>query len=201
MESWAVAKRRRDVSLGIDYQHPSGLFAGGWAANVDYEVEVSYDEPREIVADLYVGYHRSAHGLVVDVPRSADTCIQTPGFPTITTRSARRSAFAIACSTRPHTATSSIAGSRSALNQELSFALPLRGDIELGGTLGRFALSGSDVDYTHWNLGVSKVVRSVVLDLRYYKSGYDWLTYRGDPNANQYVLSVSYALRGKRSRI
>jgi uncharacterized protein (TIGR02001 family) len=188
------------LRLGVDYQHPSGLFAGGWAANVDYDVEYSYSKPREIVADLYVGYHGSstdwswtaALGRYLypetAIPYDYDEISATVGF--------RDRVF--------YTAAYSDAfygASGSSLSQELSFALPLRGDIELGATLGRFAISGSQVDYTHWNVGVSKVVRSVVLDLRYYESGYDWLTYRGDPHANQYVLSVSYALRGKRSRI
>jgi hypothetical protein len=79
--------------------------------------------------------------------------------------------------------------------------LPLRGDLELGVTLGRFAVENTSVDFTHWNVGVSKVVKRVVVDLRYYESGYDGVGYLGDPDANQYVVSVSYALHGKRTRI
>ena len=87
------------------------------------------------------------------------------------------------------------------LSQELAFAWPLARDVELGATFGRFAVSGTAIDYTHWNVGISKLVRRVVVDLRYYDSGYDRVSYLGDPHANQYVLSVSYALRGTRSRI
>ena len=53
---------------------------------------------------------------------------------------------------------------------------------------------------THWNLGVSKVVRRIVFDLRYYESTYDYPGLLGDPTS-QYVLSVSYALRGAKPRI
>jgi hypothetical protein len=87
------------------------------------------------------------------------------------------------------------------LNQELSLAVPLRGDFELGFTAGRFAVDGTRVDYSHWNVGVSKLVRRVAIDLRYYGTGLDRIGYLGDPTASHYVLSVSYALHGKRGRI
>src|SRR5262245_28736764 len=45
------------VQLGVDYQHSSGFFGGAWAANVDYAIEYSQEQPRDIVADAYVGYH------------------------------------------------------------------------------------------------------------------------------------------------
>ncbi len=90
---------------------------------------------------------------------------------------------------------------RSSLSQELSFSQPLRGNFEIGGTLGHVEIQATPIDYTHWNFGVSKVVRHVAIDLRYYESGYDYLGFLGDPKHPQYVLSVSYALRGSKSRI
>ena len=33
------------------------------------------------------------------------------------------------------------------------------------------------------------------VDLRYYDGDYAWQSYYGDPDANHYVLSVSYGLR------
>lgn len=188
------------VQLGVDYQHTSGFFAGGWAANVDYEVEYSREQPRETVVDAYAGYHARAEQwswtVVLGryfypgtaIPYDYDELGATVGF---------RDRVYYTAAYSP----SFYAQDRSALNQELSLALPLRGDVEIGATLGRFALRGTDVEYTHWNVGVSKVVRRVVVDLRYYESGYDWTTWLGDPNANQYVISVSYALHGRRTRI
>ena len=46
------------VQLGVDYQHQSGLFTGAWAANVEFPVEYSYGQPREVVAEVYAGLHR-----------------------------------------------------------------------------------------------------------------------------------------------
>ncbi len=48
---------------------------------------------------------------------------------------------------------------------------------------------------THWNVGASKLVGRMAIDLRYYDGNYDWRNYLGDPNAENYVLSVSYALK------
>ena len=40
----------------------------------------------------------------------------------------------------------------------------------------------------------------MALDLRYYDGNYDYSNYLGDPNAQNYVLSVSYALKRNQSR-
>lgn len=187
------------VQLGVDYQHQSGFFTGAWAANVEFAVEYSHDQPREIVADVYAGLHRRRGdwSWTVMLGRYVypDTAIPYDYTDFSGTIGFRDRLFYTASYSNDFYALD-----RESLNQELAFALPLPRDIEIGATLGRFAVSGTNVDYTHWNLGVSKLVRRVVLDLRYYDSGYGWVGYLGDPQA-QYVLTLSYALRGKRSRI
>jgi uncharacterized protein (TIGR02001 family) len=188
------------VQLGVDYQNQSGWFAGAWAANVDYAVEYSYGQARELETDVYGGFHRRGDDwswtvmlgryLFPDTAGAYDygELSGTVGFHdrVFYTASYSDAFYGLA---------------HSALNQELSFALPLRGDIEIGAALGRFAISSTDVDYSHWNVGVSKVVQRVVVDLRYYDSSFGYVGWLGDPDANHYVLSVSYALRPKRSRI
>jgi uncharacterized protein (TIGR02001 family) len=188
------------VRAGIDYQHQSGWFAGAWAANVDYAIEYSYEQPRRLEADVYGGYHQRGedwswtvtlgHYLYPDtaIPYDYSELNGTVGFHD---RVFYTASYSDAFYGVPH----------SGLNQELSFALPLRGDVEIGAALGRFEISGTDVEYAHWNVGVSKLVRRAVIDLRYYDSGYDRVGWLGDPDANHYVLSVSYALRSKRSGI
>ena len=76
---------------------------------------------------------------------------------------------------------------------------PLAWNLELSGALGRFDVDvTSDSEFTHWNVGLSKVARRVVLDLRYYDNDYELVTPLGDPSSDQFVLSVSYAFRGTR---
>ncbi len=188
------------VQLGVDFQHPSGFVAGAWAANVEFAVEYDHTQPREIVADVYAGFHRRHEdwSWTVLLGRYVypGTAVAYDYTDTSATVGFHDRLFYTASYSNDF-----YAQGRDSLNQELSFALPLPHDVELGVTLGRFAVSGGDTDFTHWNLGVSKLVRSIVLDLRYYRSGYEWVSYLGDPHANRYVLSFSYALRGKRSRI
>lgn len=188
------------VQLGVDYQHQSGWFAGAWAANLDYAIEYSYAQPRELEVDVYGGFHQRGEdwSWTVTLGRYLypDTAVSYDYGELSGTVGFHDRVF--------YTASYSDAfygGEHSALNQELSFALPLRGDVEIGAALGRFAIASTDVDYSHWNVGVSKVVRRVVVDLRYYDSSLGWAGWLGDPDANHYVLSVSYALRGKKSRI
>src|SRR5690349_8499721 len=60
---WAHGLAHNDgltLQAGVDYQTQGGWFAGAWAANVDYAVEFSYDEPRDYAANVYGGYHRRA---------------------------------------------------------------------------------------------------------------------------------------------
>ena len=163
-------------------------------------VEYSYEEPRELEADVYGGYHRRGEdwSWTITLGRYLypDTAISYDYNELSGTVGFRDRVF--------YTASYSdefYGLERAALNQELSFALPLRGDVEIGAALGHFAISSTNVDYSHWNVGVSKLVRRVVVDLRYYDSGYDRVGWLGDPDANHYVLSVSYALRPKRSKI
>jgi uncharacterized protein (TIGR02001 family) len=188
------------VQAGVDYQLQSGWFVGAWAANVDFAVEFSDEQPRRLEGDVYGGYHGRGEDwswtitlgryLYPDtaIPYDYDEISGTVGFHD---RVFYTASYSDAYYGREH----------SALNQELSFALPLRGDVEVGATAGHFELSGTKAHYSHWNVGVSKLVRSVVVDLRYYDSGYESIGWLGDPDANHYVLSVSYALRPKRSRI
>jgi uncharacterized protein (TIGR02001 family) len=188
------------VQAGVDYQLQRGWFVGAWAANVDYAVELWPEQPRELAVDVYGGYHRRGDDWSWTVMLGRylypDTAISydhtelsgTVGFHdrVFYTASYSNEFYGLA---------------RSALNQELSLALPLRGDLELGAAVGRFAISGTNTEYSHWNLGVSKIVRRVVVDLRYYDSGYDWTGWLGNPDSNHYVLSVSYALRPRKSKI
>ena len=188
------------LQLGIDYQQRRGWFVGAWAANVDYEAEQTWSNPREIESEVYGGYHRRNENwswtLMLGRYFYPDTTVSYDWNEASATVGFRDRVYYTAAY-----ADQFYGFPRSSLNQELSFALPLRGNFEIGGTLGHFELANPAVEYTHWNLGVSKVVRRVVIDLRYYESGYEYVSWLGDPRGTQYVLSVSYALRGTKPRI
>jgi uncharacterized protein (TIGR02001 family) len=184
------------LQLGVDYQHQSGFFVGAWAANVEFvRDEVVVEEPRDVEANAYIGYHRR------NPTWSWTLGLGRYGYPGAERQHAYEELSAtVGFRDRVYyTASYSDAyfgTTRSSSNQELSFVFPLRGDLELGAALGRFTVARGDPEVTYWNLGVSKLLRRVAVDLRYYDGDYDRISYYGDPAANHYVLSVSYALRG-----
>lgn len=184
------------LQLGIDYQHHTGFFAYARALNVEYP-ENFPGATRDVEASAYVGYHdrhenwswTASYGRYV-YPDAAsynyDEVSATFGF--------RDRVFYTASYNDEYYVRSS-----SALNQEVSVVFPLRGDIDVGGAIGLFDVT-SGPKITHWNVGASKLIGALALDLRYYDGNYEWRNYLGDPYADRYVLSVSYAVRGKRLR-
>jgi hypothetical protein len=72
-------------------------------------------------------------------------------------------------------------------------AQPLPWDLELSAALGQVR---TDLvaygDYTHWNIGISKVLKRAGLDLRFHESSLDRVSYLGNPGGDHWVLSVSY---------
>lgn len=188
------------VQAGVDYQHASGLFAGANFADVDYAIDASAYEPRELEVDAYAGYHRR---------NNAWSWTMTLGRYFYPGADGRYDYSELAASVgyrdRVFFSTSYTDDlyslQRSAWNSEVSMTFPLPAGFEVSAALGRFDLDlASTSAYTHWNAGVSRVVRRVAMDLRYYRNSYGAATALGDPDGDQYVLSVSYALRGRRLR-
>lgn len=188
------------VQLGVDYQQKAGWFVGAWAANVDYAVEKNWAKPRTIESEVYGGYHRRrgdwSWTAMLGRYFYPHTAVSYDWNELSATVGYRDRVYYTAAYTDQYYGIW-----RSSLSQELSFSQPLRGNFEIGGTLGHVEVAGTPIEYAHWNLGVSKVVSHVAIDLRYYESGYEYVGFLGDPKHPQYVLSVSYALRGGKSRI
>jgi uncharacterized protein (TIGR02001 family) len=200
---WSRGVSRNDgptLQAGIDWQMQNGVFVGGWAANVDYAADYDESAPRAIETDVYVGYHSRG------TTWSWTTTLGRYGYPHAG-YSYDYNELSATVGYRDRVFYTASFGDdfygwgRRSLNQEVALAVPLHGDFEIGMTVGRFAIDGTRVDYSHWNVGVSKLVRRVAIDLRYYGTGLDRVGYLGDPTAERYVLSISYGLRGKRGRI
>jgi uncharacterized protein (TIGR02001 family) len=183
------------LQLGLDYQHPTGFFTYTRAMNVDYPQNLPGQE-RDSEISAYVGYHDRTERW------SWTTSVGRYIYPNASDYSYEELSVGFGFRDRIFYSASYndeyYVRSSSALNQEISFAVPLRGDLEIGGTVGYFEVPDASLDITHWNVGVSKVFRRMALDLRYYDGNYELTNYLGDPYADQYVLSLSYALRGKR---
>jgi uncharacterized protein (TIGR02001 family) len=183
------------LQAGVDYQHPSGFFAGGALADVDYAADLALGEQRELQIDAYFGYHRRrpewAWTLTLGrylYPDAGGRYEHTEVGASIGFRD--RVFFSASY------ADDFFSLNRSALDTEVAVAYPLAWNLEVSAALGRFDLDlSSQTQFTHWNVGISKIARRVALDLRYYDNDYDLLSPLGDGASNQLVLSVSYAFR------
>jgi uncharacterized protein (TIGR02001 family) len=187
--------------LAADYEHASGFFAGALVANVDYERKPVYGEPREQVVDYYAGYSFGRRKWKFNVALGGYE------YPDMAVDyNYREWSFGARLMNRVfYTASYTddlYSSSYSAWHHELGMAQPLPWDLELSAAIGEVrtdlvAYGG----YTHWNIGVSKVMRRTGLDLRFHESSLDQVSYLGNPGGDRWVLSVSYGFApGSRAR-
>jgi uncharacterized protein (TIGR02001 family) len=184
------------LQLGIDYQHYTGFFAYARAMNVDFPQNLP-GQSRDVEASAYVGYHDRGDRWSWTVSAGRYVYPDADGYDYdewSASAGFRDRVFYTASYNDEY-----YARGRSALNQEVSVAFPLPGNFEIGGALGYFDIA-TGAEITHWNVGASKLVGRMALDLRYYDSNYEYSNYMGDPYAQNYVLSISYALKRKQAR-
>jgi uncharacterized protein (TIGR02001 family) len=182
------------MQLGIDYQHYSGFFAYARTMNVDYPQNYA-GQSRDLETSAYVGYHhrRGRWSWTTSLGRYLYPDTDGYDYGELSASVGFRDRVFYTASYNDDY----YAGGGSALSQELSVSFPLPRNVEVGGAIGYFDMSSGAAEIEHWNLGVSKLIGVIALDLRYYDGDYSWRNYLGNPNAQRYVLSASYALRRK----
>jgi uncharacterized protein (TIGR02001 family) len=185
------------LQLGLDYQHYTGFFAYGRVMNVDYP-QNNYGQTRDIETSAYLGYHdrREHWSWTASLGRYLYPGTDGYDYGEVSASVGFRDRVFYTASYNDEY----YLRGASALNQEISVAFPLPRDVEVGGAIGYFDVSGAGPDITHWHVGVSKLIGRTALDLRYYDGNYRWRNSLGDPDATHYVVSVSYAFRGNRTR-
>lgn len=194
---WKHGLAQRDgsaLTLAVDYEHHTGWFAYGRATNVDY---VAYGDTRDVETSAYAGFHRRRLGW------SWTASVGRYFYPgTGGAYDYDEVSFGVGLRDRVFYSASVsddyYGWPSRALAQEISIAFPLRGNFEVGAALGSFDLADSGVDFTHWNVGISRLVGRFAVDLRRYETNHEYGGWLGNPYAERYVVSASYALRGKR---
>ena len=182
------------LQLGVDYQHGSGVFFGAWISNVDFRTEILRDEPRETELDYYVGYSwlRPNWSVAATLARySYPGTSVSYDYTEVSGRIDFRQRFSY---TLAYT-DGILSHENSALSHELGIEWPLPWGMSLGGSVGRLdsdELRGGD--YDHWNIGISKPVRSFGVDVRFYDTDYDAVSALGIPLDDTWVVSISYQL-------
>jgi uncharacterized protein (TIGR02001 family) len=181
------------LQLGVDYQHYTGFFAYARAMNVEYPQDLP-GQMRDVEVSSYVGYHdrNDRWSWTVSVGRYVypDAADYNYGEWSASVGFRDRVFYAASYNYDYY------AGRTSALNQEIAVAFPLPANFEVGGAVGYFDISGG-AKITHWNVGASKLLGRMAIDLRYYDGNYYYSNYLGDPRAQNYVLSVTSALKWK----
>lgn len=179
------------LQVGIDYQHPSGFIAGSWLSNADYEVERLLEKPRRVALNSYLGFGRDRS------PWSWTVLLTRYTYPDVTfnydynTLSGsvswrRKISYAVTYTNRL------FSRNASALNHELTGLVPLKWDVALSATAGRFDSTGrGGNEYAHWNVGVSKAVRRFSVDVRFYDTDTDVYSLLGEPVDRRWVLTLS----------
>jgi len=185
------------LQLSIDYQHDKGFFVGAFATNVEFAWDARFAKPREYLLNYYLGYSRRKRDWTFNVSFARYL------YPNISFNY-DYSALAAGVSYKGRVSygvsyIDELLGlPYSGWYQELSVAQPLKWGLELGATLGR--LDAEEIaggGYSYWNLGLSRVVGNVGLDLRFHEAGLDRASALGDPDGNRWVFSVTYGLSGK----
>jgi uncharacterized protein (TIGR02001 family) len=183
------------VQAGLDYAHSSGFFAGGRVSNVDFDAEYAVASPRDVEIDAYVGFGRE-HG-----PWTWAVTAGAYLYPDSTYDYDYAEFSATAAYRRWIRYTASyledwpLAG-ESALDHELTGSVPLPWDVEIAASVGRIDSSGvSDLTYSYWNAGATKLWKRLSFDLRYYDTSYSDISYAGEAADRQWVLSLSIGLR------
>lgn len=186
------------LQLGIDYRHDSGWFAGAWGANVDYASDAARPAPRRRELVYYTGYDRQQGpwGLTATLSRYTypEAWLDYDYAELAGNVSYRDRAFVSIAYTDDYYGTG-----RRALTPELGLAWPVAWNTEIGAAVGRLHYDPAPGGgYTYWNLGASKVVRRVAIDLRYHDTSYEGRAYFGSGGAERWVLSVTYGIQSRR---
>lgn len=180
--------------LALDYEHPSGFFAGGFVSTVEYAAESNFPNPRDSLVDVYAGYQWrrpgwSGSAFVSQYIYPGSTLdydfIQATG-----SFSVRNRYFFEVSSSDEYMG---IYG-RSYLVRG-GFSFPVRWGLDIGMNAGRFDASGRfEANYDFWDVGLSRVVSRFALDLRYHANGYDRTALYGGGEGDDFVFSVAYAI-------
>ncbi|WP_207060707.1 TorF family putative porin [Motiliproteus sp. SC1-56] len=194
-----VSQSDEDMAVqgGFDYSHDSGLYAGVWGSNVDFDEGV--DDPADMELDLYGGYATEIEGI------SADVGVIHYRYPG-TDADLDWTEFYLSLGFDAFSA--SINYSNDVFNaDEDGIYYSLGYGREIGSTgfsvsahVGYYDFdndltgSGNPDSYTDWQLGVATTLAGLDLDLSYFDTDSDGEDLFGNWAEERLVLTVSKSL-------
>ena len=183
------------VQAGVDYLHPSGVFAGAFAAHTDFPYNSFGANPGEMELDAYLGYSRAAGrdwswdvaALHYDFPDST-------GYDYSYSELAANLHFRDVVRLGATVSDDAGAGGASGWTAEIELRHSLGTRFQLSGSLGHYEFDRTEwSDYLYWDVGVSAIAgRFVTVDLRYFDTDTDQAGFAGPQlTGSRLVGSVS----------
>jgi uncharacterized protein (TIGR02001 family) len=182
------------VQGGLDYRHPGGVFAGVFAAHIDYPENDFGSNPGSVEFDAYVGYSRT-----IARDWSWDVAVLRYDFPDSTGIDYSYAELAANLHFRDVlrvgvTASDDAGASRDGgWTAEIEMRRSFGDGYQLSGSLGYYGFGRADWDdYAYWDLGVSAVAGAFTFDLRYFDMDGDEAGFAGpELTGSRLVGSVS----------
>jgi uncharacterized protein (TIGR02001 family) len=182
------------LQAGVDYLHPSGVFAGVFAAHTDFPYNSFGANPGELELDAYLGYSRTAGrdwswdlvALRYDFPDST-------GYDYSYNELAASLHFRDVLRLGATVSNDASAGGASGWTAEIELRQSLGGRFQVSGSLGHYEFERTGWgDYLYWDVGVSTTAGHFTVDLRYFDTDTDKAGFAGPQlTGSRLVGSVS----------
>jgi uncharacterized protein (TIGR02001 family) len=158
------------VQAGLDYAHPSGVFAGVFAARTEFPENSFGSNPGSLELDAYLGFsHEIGRDWSWDVAAIHYDFPDSTGFDYSYDELAANLHFRDVLRFGATASDDASAGGASGWTAEIELRQSLGDRYQLSGTLGHYEFERADWDdYLYWDLGVSAVAGPVTFDLRYF---------------------------------
>ena len=183
------------VQAGVDYLHPSGVFAGAFAARTEFPENSFGSSPGSIELDAYLGYSRAAGrdwswdvaALHYDFPDST-------GFDYSYDELAANLHFRDVLRLGATVSDDAGASNASGWTAEVELRRSLGDRFQLSGSLGHYEFERTDwSDYLYWDVGVSATAGRFTFDVRYFDTDTEEAGFAG-PELTQGRLVGSISL-------
>ncbi len=169
------------VQAGVDYLHPSGVFAGVFVARTDYAENPFGSNPGSIEVDAYLGYsHAAGRDWSWDVAALRYDFPDSTGFDYSYGELAANLHFRDVLRLGATVSDDAGASNASGWTAEVELRQPLGDRFQLSGSLGHYEFERTDwSDYLYWDIGVSATAGRFTFDVRYFDTDSDEAGFAG----------------------
>ena len=169
------------VQAGVDYLHPSGVFAGVFAARTEFPGNSFGSNPGSIEVDAYLGYsHAAARDWSWDVAALRYDFPDSTGFDYSYDELAANLHFRDVLRLGATVSDDAGASNASGWTAEVELRQPLGDHFQLSGSLGHYEFERTDwSDYLYWDIGVSATAGRFTFDVRYFDTDSDEAGFAG----------------------